>query len=404
MENIILHCDMNNFFASVECLYNPEIRDFPVAVCGSVENRHGIVLAKNNIAKKTGVKTGEPIWQAKNKCPDLITVEPHFDKYLKFSKLARNIYSQYTDRIEAFGIDENWLDVTHCVSDLNAGEKLAYTIKERIKAEMGVTISIGVSFNKIFAKLGSDLKKPDAVTVISKNSFKAQVWPLPVEELLFVGHSTTLKLNKAGIFIIGDLANCPQDFISDYLGKWGSILHNYANGLDNSPVNNIDYSPQAKGIGNSNTPSKDICCDNDAKILIYTLSESIAHRLKAQNLKGKTVQITIKDTDLQSIDRQMPFDNYTYTSSDIAKKAYELFRKSWDWHKNVRLLGVRVTDLVSSDGSIQLSMFDDNKKELLDISIDNIRSRFGKCCVQRGIMLTDKAFAAGPEPCSLGKH
>ena len=220
----ILHIDMNNFYASVECLYRPEIRDFPVAVAGDPLNRHGIILAKNMLAKKLGVKTGEAIWQAKLKAPNLVTVPPDFRKYLKFSRLARQILYDYTDQIEPFGIDENWIDVTGSKLLCGDGSSIANSIRQRIKEELGITVSIGVSFNKIFAKLGSDMKKPDAVTVIPHDKFKDIIWPLPVSELLYVGKSTQRKLTSRGIMTIGDLANYPVDLLVDMLGKWGEVL------------------------------------------------------------------------------------------------------------------------------------------------------------------------------------
>ena len=220
----ILHIDMNNFYASVECLYRPEIRDFPVAVAGDPLNRHGIILAKNMLAKKLGVKTGEAIWQAKLKAPNLVTVPPDFRKYLKFSRLARQILYDYTDQIEPFGIDENWIDVTGSKLLCGDGSAIANSIRQRIKEELGITVSIGVSFNKIFAKLGSDMKKPDAVTVIPHDKFKDIIWPLPVSELLYVGKSTQRKLTSRGIMTIGDLANYPVDLLVDMLDKWGEVL------------------------------------------------------------------------------------------------------------------------------------------------------------------------------------
>ena len=232
----ILHSDLNNFYASVELLKHPECKDLPVAVTGSVEDRHGIVLAKNQIAKSFGVKTGEVIWQAKNKCKNLVTLPADFDAYTKISRAVREIYARFTDHIEPFGIDECWLDVTDSLKLFGSGEQIAESIRQAVKDEIGVTVSIGVSFNKVFAKLGSDMKKPDAITVISQENFKNKVWVLPVEELLYVGKATKRKLNTLGIHTIGDLAKTDKKIISNMLGVWGRTLHNYANGLDDSPV------------------------------------------------------------------------------------------------------------------------------------------------------------------------
>ena len=391
-ERVILHCDMNNFYASVECLYNPAIRDLPVAVCGSKSDRHGIVLAKNMHAKKLGVKTGEAIWEAKDKCPNLFIVPPNYSQYMRFSKMARKIYEEYTDLVEAFGIDENWLDITDSTKLFGSGEQIAHEIRERIKAELGLTISVGVSFNKIFAKLGSDIKKPDAVTVISNKDFKDKIFNLPVQELLYVGRSTLKKLHGIAIYTIGDLANTSPTLLRRYLGKWGETLFMFANGYDTTPVSRTDYVSTIKGIGNSLTTPRDLCTNEDVKVLIYILAESVAQRLRKHNFKGKTVQITIKNAELGSIDRQAQLSGYTCTSRDIASKAYEIFLQSWDWHKNIRSFGVRVTDLVAADGYIQLSFFDElnQKAELLDNCVDKIRERFGHEAIQRAILLKDR--------------
>jgi len=399
MDRIILHCDMNNFYASVECLYNPEIRDKPVAVCGSQEERRGIVLAKNYIAKNYGIKTGEPVYTARQKCPNLITVKPNFNLYMKFSKNARKIYSDYTDLIECFGIDECWLDITGSVKSFSDGEKLAHEIKERIKNELGITVSIGISFNKIFAKLGSDLKKPDAITSISRENFKNKIYNIPVEELLYVGRSTKTRFNRVCIYTIGDLANSDLQFIKDILGKNGQTLWFFANGYDNSPVCKIDYEACVKGIGNSMTTPKDLCTNDSVKLIFYVLSESVGERLRKHNLKGKTIQISIKDTDLNYIERQGKLSIETYSNSEIAEKAYDIFKKSWNWVKDIHALGIRVTDLVPSDEYIQTSFLDDTKsqkREKLDCSIDSIRSRFGHYSIQRALLLTDNLQSLNP--------
>lgn len=400
MSKIILHCDLNNFYASVECLYNPELQDKPVAVCGSQEDRHGIVLAKNYIAKKYGVRTGEAIWEAENKCPGLITVKPNYALYLKFSRYARQIYEYYTDRIESFGIDECWLDVSESSLLFGDGPKIAHEIREKIKKELGVTVSIGVSYNKIFAKLGSDMKKPDAVTVITDDNFKKKVWALPVGDLLYVGRSTRRKLNNLAIYTIGDLADCSLKFLVKQLGKWGDTLWNFANGFDISPVIRLDYEGAVKGIGNSLTTPRDLTRNEDVRILIYVLSESVGERLRRHNLKGRTVQISIKDTELKSIDRQGKLSSHTYITSEIALKAYEIFLSSWDWSKNIRALGVRVTDLVEGDTCIQMSLFLDESKrqklEMIDACVDRIRERFGHYAVQRAILLEDEELNADP--------
>jgi len=399
MDRVVLHCDLNNFYASVECLYRPEIRDKPVAVCGSQSTRHGIVLAKNYKAREMGVRTAEPVWKAKAKCPELVVVRPNYHLYLRFSMAAREIYKRYTDIIEAFGIDESWLDVTESTKLFGDGEKIAGEIKEAIKNELGITASVGVSYNKIFAKLGSDMKKPDAVTCITRENFREKIWDLPVEELLYVGNSTKTKINKFGICTIGDLANSPPEFLAKHLGKWGYTIWLFANGYDDSPVNKMSYEATIKGIGNSLTTPKDLTENEDVKMLIYVLSESVGERLRRHGLKGKTVQISIRDSDLKFIERQGQLRGHTYVSSEIAEKAYEIFLNSWDWSKNIRAVGVRVTSLTEDTGNYQMSLFMDErhqKRELLDHCVDKIRERFGHYSVQRAMFLKEDAFNANP--------
>lgn len=400
MPKTILHCDLNNFYASVECLYNPEIRNSPVAVCGSQSTRHGIVLAKNSLAKAYEVKTGEAIWEAKRKCPGLVVVRPNYPLYLRYSMLARRIYEHYTNQVEAFGIDENWLDVTESTKLFGNGEKIANEIRQKIKFELGVTISVGVSYNKIFSKLASDMKKPDAVTIITEDNFKEMVWKLPVGDMLYVGRSTRQKLNKLCIFTIGDLANSSPEFLTRQLGVWGQTLWLFANGYDELPVMKTNDESIIKGIGNSLTTPRDLKSNEEIKYLIYVLSESVGERLRRHNLKGRTVQISIRDNGLGVIERQAPLSRNTYVTTDIAEKAYEIFLNNWKWEKTVRSLGVRTTNLVTADTLIQLSLFEEDskniKKELLDRSIDRIRERFGHYSVQRALMLKSPDLNANP--------
>ncbi len=400
MERTILHCDLNNFFASVECLYNPSIRDCPVAVCGSQDLRHGIVLAKNYIAKKYHITTGEAIWQARQKCPNLVVINPNYSLYLRFSKEAREIYSRYTNLIEAFGIDECWLDVSESTKLYGSGEKIANELKETIKNELGVTASVGVSFNKIFAKLGSDMKKPDAVTVISKDNYKELVWKLPVGELLYVGRSTKKKLTNIGIMTIGDLATVSPTVLRKLLGKWGDILWTFANGMDDTEVTIIDFENVVKGIGNSMTTARDLVNNDDVKLTFYVLAESVAERLRKHNFMGKTIQIYVRDNELGSIERQAKLQSPSYISGEIANKALDIFKKNWSWDKPIRSLGIRTTDLVTADTYTQLCLFEDQNKrfklEALEQSIDDLRKRFGHYSIQRALLLRDKALNGNP--------
>ena len=304
MDRTILHVDLNNFYASVECLYRPEIRGMPVVVAGDVEARHGIILAKNYPAKELGVKTGEAIWQAKQKCPGLIIVPPDFKKYLRFSKMAREIYADYTDRIEAFGIDEAWLDVSGSQEIFGTGPVIADTIRRRLGEEIGLTASVGVSFNKIFAKLGSDMKKPDATTVITEENFRQKVWPLPVGELLYVGRATKRKLVSRAIFTIGDLARRDMNDLKLLLGVWGETLWHFANGLDLDPVRQVGEDSLIKSVGNSTTTARDLLNEEDVKIIMYVLAESVAARLRIHGLRCSTVAISVRDNELLSFERQ----------------------------------------------------------------------------------------------------
>lgn len=387
----ILHVDLNNFYASVECLYHSELRNKPVIVCGDAEARHGIVLAKNYPAKALGIKTGEAIWQAKQKCPNLVAVSADFKKYLRFSRLARAIYADYTDQIESFGIDECWLDVTGSVNLFGNGIAIADTIRKRIREELGITASVGVSWNKIFAKLGSDMKKPDATTVITEENYKQVVWPLPVGELLYVGRSTRRKLEGRAIFTIGDLAGSNAQNLRLLLGVWGETLWCFANGLDSAPVTLAGEESLIKSVGNSTTTPRDLVNNQDIKLIIYVLAESVAARLRKHGLKCKTVAISVRNTELFTFERQGKIAAPTFVSSDIAKKAMDLFAANYYWDKPIRSLGVRGCDLVTAGSNVQLDMFDNQiNRDVLEKVIDGIRQRFGHYSVQRCAMLLDQ--------------
>ncbi|MDR1538490.1 MAG: DNA polymerase IV [Clostridiales bacterium] len=394
MEKTILHSDLNSFYASVECLYNPRIRDKPVAVCGDPAARHGIVLTKNQIAKKCGVRTGQAIWQAKQACPQLVVVKPNYERYLQYSNLAREIYFDYTDRVENFGIDEAWLDVTGSSTLFGSGEEIANAIRKRIFSELGVTVSIGVSFCKVFAKLGSDYKKPDAVTVFSKENYKEKIWPISVSELLYVGRATAPKLAKCGIYTIGQLAEFDVNLIYGLLGKVGVLLHQYANGLDYSDVAANDAQGVIKSVGNSATTHRDLTDEDDVWITLTMLSESVAARLRENGLKCKTVQIYLRDKFLISCERQAKLPAPSFLSTEIAGLAMEIFRTKYRFIEPLRSIGVRACDLVSENCAVQMSLLYDyhrqRKMENLEKAIDGIRSRHGHFSIQKGIMLTDR--------------
>lgn len=394
MDHVILHSDINNFYASVECLYNPALRGKPMAVAGDPGERHGIVLAKSNEAKKYGIKTGDPLWMARQKCPDILFTPPHYDRYIEFSQMAHEIYQDYTDLVESFGLDECWLDVTGTASLFGDGKQIADDIRERVKFELGITASVGVSYNKIFAKLGSDLKKPDATTVIG-HDFKEKIWHLPVDSLLYVGRATYQKLAKCGIRTIGELAQADVRFLEQLLGKNGIMLWYFANGHDTSAVAHINSRRIIKTIGNSTTAPRDLISDDEIKITLLILAESVAERMRAEHFYCRTVQISIRDNTLFAYERQGRLHSPTCTAQEIFEKAYELYCKNRPANP-VRSLGVRACNLMLLEFQ-QLSFLEEavkrQKQEDLERSIDSIRKRFGHFAVQRGIMLTDKVLS-----------
>lgn len=395
-DRVILHSDCNGFYASVECLHNPNIRDKPVAVSGDAENRHGIILAKNEIAKKYKVKTGEAIWQAKQKCPELVTVPPHFELYKRFSKMARRIYSDYTDRIENFGLDEAWLDITNGIE--SDGYKTALEIKNRIKEELGITVSIGVSFNKIFAKFGSDYKKPDAITCITRENFKDIVWNSPTGDLLYVGKATKNKLNRIGIYTIGDIANTSPDILRKLLGKWGDLIYGFANGFDSSPVAHMNDNTEVKSIGNSTTTPRDMESFDDVKVVMYVLCDSVCRRLREQGFMAKTVGISIRDNELNSFTRQCKLENYTCLTKDITQSAFSLFKRSYKMQRPLRSIGVSVTDFVQNNIPHQINFLQNEEKliqnETLDKTLDVLKKRFGNYIVQPAVLLNDRGLSS----------
>lgn len=397
MSRIILHSDCNCFYASVECTLNPALKGKPVAVSGNPEKRHGIILAKSEEAKKFGVKTGEAIWQAKKKCPQLITLPPNFSKYVEYSKSVKEIYYKYTDMVESFGLDEAWLDVTGSTRLFGNGYEIAQQIRSRIKKELDITVSIGVSYNKIFAKLGSDYKKPDAVTLINKSNYKHMVWSLPAEDLLYVGSATRKKLNSLGIFTIGQIANTPVDILKKNLGKWGQMLHSFANGNDTSTVALYGETSPVKSIGNSTTSPRDLKDITDVKIIMGVLADSVARRMREQGLSCMLVSITVRDNSLCSFTRQKKLLSYTDITSEILSTALALFKESYSWKKPIRSLGLSVSELTCKDSGTQLSLFEDNKKRLrqesLDKATDALKNRFGNFIINPAVMLKDTTLS-----------
>ncbi len=398
MSRVILHSDANAFYASVECLYHPELRDLPVAVCGDPSERHGIVLAKNQPARVTGIKTGEAIWQARQKCPNLVVLKPNYDQYLYFSQKLRNIYGQYTDRVEAFGLDENWLDLSEPGMGMERGFKIAEEIRNRAREELGLTVSIGVSFNKVFAKLGSDYKKPDATTLISEENYQQIVWPLPVSELLYVGPRTTKKLMDMGVRTIGELAKLDASMLQSRFGKNGLQLKAFAMGLDRGSVLPAGVESAIKSIGNSTTPPHDIRDAEDAKRIFCLLAESVATRLREHGFRAGCVAISARTTDLEINGCQRALKHATNLTGDLFKTAMELFHEHCEGRLPLRSVGLCCSALISEDAPMQLDLLGESRRReqehALEITIDELRRRFGHQVVRRGVVLADAAFAS----------
>lgn len=392
-ERTILHSDMNCFYASVEMMLDPSLRGKAVAVCGSTENRHGIVLAKSELAKKAGVKTGMVNWEARQRCPDLIMVKPQYEQYLKYSELARNIYQRYTDQVEPYGMDECWLDVGGSRSVCGSGMEIAENIRQTVKEELGLTVSIGVSFNKIFAKLGSDMKKPDAITEIRKDEFKEKIWSLPASDLLFVGRATTAKLEKCGITTIGGIANADPQFLKRLLGVNGLALWRSAAGLDDSPVMHKDFVSPIKSVGHGITCTADLKNEDEVWKVMLELSQDIGHRLRIHKLKASGVQISIRSNDLGFRQYQAPLTLATQSPSVIAHKAIQIFRDNYRWIMPVRAVTVRAINLRPKNEPEQIDLFTDMRQlerlDRLDDCIEDIRRRFGKRAVFQACLLGD---------------
>ncbi len=381
MDRTILHCDCNGFYASVECALNPELKNVPMAVGGSAEDRHGIILAKNELAKKYNIKTAETLWQARRKCPELVIVPPHHDLYEEYSKRVNDIYKEYTDLVEPFGIDESWLDVTASRALFGDGETIANILRERIKKEIGITISVGVSFNKVFAKLGSDYKKPDATTVITRENFKEIVYPLPVTDMLYAGRKTAVHLQKLGIKTIGDLANTDKEILRKALGKNGELLSEYARGEDTDPVKSVTAETEIKSVGNGLTFKQDLLGEEQIKKGIHIITESVATRMKRYGVKCKTLRVQIKGTDFKIVSRQRGLNTPTNLEKTIRDVAFELLCEVWDLKKPVRALSIAGANLIHDNSGTQISLLDedvsDEKRENLEETIRSLRKRYG---------------------------
>lgn len=391
MDRTILHCDLNAFYASVECVFNPHLKTIPMAVAGNPKHRHGIILAKNQLAKEAGVKTAETVWQADRKCPGLVLVPPRHDEYAKYSRLVNDIYQEFTDLVEPFGIDESWLDVTGVLHLFGDGRAMADRIRQTVRERLDLTLSVGVSFNKVFAKLGSDYKKPDATTVITRENFKSMLWPLPVSRLLFVGKVTQKTLSGIGITTIGQLAALDKESLIALLGKTGGMLHDYANGVDESPVRSAYADQDLKSVGNGTTFDRDLVGFQEILSGIMPLCDEVATRMRKYGVKCQVISVQIKDPKFRNISRQKTLSAPTHLTREIADTAMELIRSAWNDKAPVRSIIITGSNLVSSDQAVeQLSFFDEldtidrQRYEKLDQTVDQIRQKFGKEAIGLG--------------------
>ncbi len=388
---IILHCDLNCFYASVELLSHPELKNVPTAVCGDPASRHGIILAKNEPAKRFGVQTAETIWQARRKCPELVLLPPHHALYREYSKRVNAIYTQYTDLVEPFGIDESWLDITGSAHLFGGDPKwIADAIRQRVKSELGLTLSVGVSFNKVFAKLGSDYRKPDATTVISRENWKKVVWPLPVGTLLYVGGSAQKLLRQLGVQTIGQLAACDPRVLEDHMGKLGSQLFQYANGLEQEPVHPAGAREPVKSIGRGTTFPTNLTTRSQVHSGISVLADDVSMRLRRQRLYAGGVQVTIRTPDFKTISRQKQFPAPSHLMRELEAGAMELINAAWKPPAPIRMLTVTAIHLTTETTYEQVDLFDregslwKERQEKLEAAMDSIRGKFGMRSIQFG--------------------
>lgn len=390
MDRVIFHCDLNSFYASVELLDHPELRHLPVAVCGDPDSRHGIILAKNEPAKKFGVKTAETIWQARKKCPELVLLPSHREQYVDYSRRVGKIYEQYTDLVEPFGIDESWLDVTGTLHLFGGDAKaLADRIREQVRTRLGLTISVGVSFNKVFSKLGSDYKKPDATTVIRREDVPSMVWPLPVTDLLFVGRAAARELSKYGVRTIGDLARFDRNALEQLLGRHGLQLHDYANGLERSLVRPAGLYTPPKSVGNGLTFPNDLVGEVQVRSGVALLADSVAARLRRHGLKCTTLQVSLRSPTFHDISRQQRLARPSFVAPELAEAAMALIRANWDLSAPIRAITITGSNLIPADqAGGQLDLFADEqqgrrqeRQEQLGRAIDGIRSKFGHAAI-----------------------
>lgn len=391
MERTILHCDCNAYFASVECIARPELRHVPMAVCGDPKNRHGVILAKNELAKAAGVVTAESVYSALKKCPKLTLVPPHHEKYREYSRRINVIYEQYTDQVEAFSIDESWLDVTASLHLFGTGREIADELRRRMREEVGLTISVGVSFNKTFAKMGSDYKKPDATTEITRENYQSILWPLPARSMLYVGKSAEEALARGGVYTIGDIARAGRARMASLLGRAGETIYQYACALEEEPVRRVGEGEGAKSIGSGMTFARNLAGEADVRTGLTMLADTVGTRLRREGLYCSTVQVQIKNPALQVICRQKKLRSATNSTREILEEAFSIVKSSWNLASPIRMLTVTATGL-SADAAAQMSLFGDAGEkrlldEKLDSAVDAIRARFGPEAISFGSTL-----------------
>lgn len=397
-QRLIFHCDCNNFFASCECLERPELRNVPMAVAGDPESRLGVVVAKNELAKKYGVKTTDTVWQAQRKCPGIVFVPPRHHYYKTISDRVNRIYLDYTDYVEPASIDESYLDMTGAPEFYQlTPQTLADLIRDRVRTEIGITISAGVSFNKAFAKMGSDYQKPDATTVITPDNYRQILWPLPVSDLLYAGRASVEALHRKGIRTIGELAEQPREQIQALLGKGGEALWNYANGLDQEPVRKWGDHPEIKSVSRGMTFRRDLVAREEIRTGVSVLVDEVASNLRDHGMKGSVISVQLKTPDLRVISRQTSLDHATFLQHEIQEVAMRLIDANWREGTPIRAITVGVTKLISQEEEIeQVDLFDfiapteakekENRKkqEKLEAAVYALRKKMGGEAISLG--------------------
>ena len=388
-DRVILHADCNNFFASCECLERPELRDVPMAVAGDPEDRVGVVVAKNELAKRYGVKTTDTVYAARKKCPGIVFVPPRHRYYGEISRRVNAIYCEYTEYVEPASIDESYLDVTQALPFYGLTPRaLADELRRRVRAEIGITISVGVSFCKVFAKMGSDYKKPDATTVITRDNFKALLWPLPVSDLLFAGDAAVRKLQAKGIATVGDLALAKPESLRALLGKQGDLLWRCANGIDDAPVQLFGTAREIKSVSRGRTFKRDLTTEAEIKTAIVYLADAVARSLRRHGLKGEVVSIQIRRPDMTEISRQTTLGHHTHLQHEIQDTAMQLVRDHWPQGAPIRAITVGVSKLAPADAEEQLTLFDfmedRGRQERLEAAVEALRQKHGPGSIRLG--------------------